>query len=103
VAGVRTKADHVRTELGLEDSADVGVVQRAKALGLQDLADDPAVFDGQAEPVSVEVRAHRGLGHSAGDGHRGDHRPVEAKFHLGSRELSGPLDLVSNVDRLVER
>ena len=110
-AGIGTETDHVRTQLiqqggdlllRLEDPSDVGVMQRAKTLGLQHLADDSAVLDGQAKPISIEVRTHRRSGHPAGDSHRGDHGPVETELHLCGRELLGTLDFFGDVDRLVE-
>jgi hypothetical protein len=87
---------------GFEDTADVRVVQWTQTLVLQHLADDPAVFDGEFEPVSVEVRAHGRLGHSRRYRHRGDHRAIQAKSNLIGREPLRALDLIRDVDRLVE-
>jgi hypothetical protein len=37
------------------------MVERAETFGLQHLADDPAVLDGQLQPATVEVGTHGGL------------------------------------------
>jgi hypothetical protein len=78
VPGVRAVADHVCTEgveqlndlsFGLEDSADLRVVQRPELLALENLTDDAAVLDGEREPVFIEVGSDGRFAHSGGSRH----------------------------------
>jgi hypothetical protein len=111
VPGIRAKADHVGTEgveqlndlrLGLEDSADLGVVQRPQGLALENVTDDAAVLDGEREPVLVEVRTNGRLDHSGGNRHRRDHRPIQTQCHLIIGESFRAFHLVGDINSLVE-
>jgi hypothetical protein len=78
------------------------VVERPKPFRLEHLADNPAVLDGEIEPVAIEVGADGGLSHPGGEGHGRDHGPVQTELQLCTGEPFGPLDLFGDVDRLVE-
>jgi hypothetical protein len=112
VARVRTNADDVGSQvveqpddlrLGLEDAADVGVVQWADSSGLKRRTSPPDALDGAGQSCLVEVGTHRRARYPSRYRHRRHHGAVHPERRLVVGEPLDRLELVGCVDRLVER